>query len=550
MRTIVPALALLLGACADGTAPSVGERIVPNGVTELSPAADSTITVAGGAAGAEYVLVPFYATAAAAPPLRLTIAGTGTEAVPPTAAPVASTPRLAVAGIAAAPTRDDAFHASLRRRERRALAPGLAAARRALVPTPGSARAARAVVPVVGSTLAINAGSASACARPDYRTGRVAAVSARAVIVTDSANPGGGFSDAEYAAIGAAFDSLVYPTITANFGTTSDIDDNGGRSVIFFTAAVNALTPAGSDAYVGGFFFGRDLLPTAECAASNRGEMFYLLAPDPFGAVNGHVRSKDFVRGVTTGVLAHEFQHLISQSRRMYVTNAGVFETLWLDEGLSHVAEELIFFEASGLAPRRNLGVAALRAAAGATAAFNDHEFANFARLRSYLVNPEGNGPFADNDSLATRGATWQFLRYAADQHAGDHAAIWTRLVDSRTAGLASLSSVLGEDALAIARRWTAAQFADDIATTAPAAYQQLSWNYRELFGALGRGTAAFPLLTHDLAAGSPVTVSLVAGGAAYLRFRVPANVTAEVAIAAVDQALPASLGVTLLRVP
>ena len=55
-------------------------------------------------------------------------------------------------------------------------------------------------------------------------------------------------------------------------------------------------------------------------AGSNTGEMFYLLAPDPTGAINGNVGATGFVDSVTTSVLAHEFQHLINASRRLYVT--------------------------------------------------------------------------------------------------------------------------------------------------------------------------------------------------------------------------------------
>jgi hypothetical protein len=95
---------------------------------------------------------------------------------------------------------------------------------------------------------------------------------------------------------------------------------------------VNELTPANSASYVGGFFFGRDLFPVADtptlqgCAGSNTGEMFYLLAPDPAGSINGNVRRTGFVDSVTTSVLAHEFQHLINASRRLYSAERQDFE--------------------------------------------------------------------------------------------------------------------------------------------------------------------------------------------------------------------------------
>ena len=72
-----------------------------------------------------------------------------------------------------------------------------------------------------------------------------------------------------------------------------------------------------------------------------------MLVPDPTGAVNSNVRTVSFVRGNTTGTLGHEFQHMINGLRRAYVTGASFFETGFLNEGLSHIAEELMFYRTS-----------------------------------------------------------------------------------------------------------------------------------------------------------------------------------------------------------
>ncbi|MFL5537423.1 MAG: hypothetical protein ACJ8J0_00435, partial [Longimicrobiaceae bacterium] len=82
--------------------------------------------------------------------------------------------------------------------------------------------------------------------------------------------------------------------------------------------------------------------------------MFYMLAPDPTG-VHGNVRSVAFVGGVTIGTLGHEFQHLINASRHLYVNGSTTFEDFFLDEGLAHEAEELVFYRASGLSPGQNI---------------------------------------------------------------------------------------------------------------------------------------------------------------------------------------------------
>ncbi len=86
------------------------------------------------------------------------------------------------------------------------------------------------------------------------------------------------------------FDTLVDPVDRAAFGTPSDIDNNG-HVILFFTRAVNELTPPGALGVTLGFFFPRDLYPKTAapgpCAGSNVAEMFYLLVPDTGGVVNG-----------------------------------------------------------------------------------------------------------------------------------------------------------------------------------------------------------------------------------------------------------------------
>ena len=117
--------------------------------------------------------------------------------------------------------------------------------------------------------MTLNANANESCTNPTSRTGRVAAVTSKAVVVADTANPVGGFTDDEYRAIGVTFDTLTDPVDVAAFGQPTDIDNNGGRSILFFTSAVNALTPRNSSSVVLGFFYSRDILPKLGCSASN-----------------------------------------------------------------------------------------------------------------------------------------------------------------------------------------------------------------------------------------------------------------------------------------
>ncbi len=270
-----------------------------------------------------------------------------------------------------------------------------------------------------------NVNARLACDSSDLRSYKIETQTEHLLIVSDLGNPAGGFTSQDYASIAAQFESLVWPVVTANFGVPADFDGNG-KVIAFYTRAVNELTPAGSQSVVGGFFFGRDLFPkTANgrfqaCPSSNEAEMFYMLVPDPNGEVNGNVRSVDQVRRLTVGVLGHEFQHLINSSRRLYINQAATWpETAYMEEGLSHIAEEMIFYEASsGLLPRQNIGIEVVRATPARVDAFNSYMGSNAGRFSSYLKDPSTNAPYEPGNlpDLATRGAIWSFLRYLADR--------------------------------------------------------------------------------------------------------------------------------------
>ncbi|HET6229536.1 MAG TPA: hypothetical protein VFE05_05600 [Longimicrobiaceae bacterium] len=383
----------------------------------------------------------------------------------------------------------------------------------------------------IGSTVQLNVNADDYCSNPVLRTGKVVAQSQHAFFLEDTQNPPGGFSAAEYQEIGDIFDSQIWPTDTNNFGTPSDLDKNG-KVLIFYTSGVNQLTPANVDYIVGGFFYSRDLFPrkaqTADqnCPGSNEAEMFYLLAPDPNGTINGNARSHQYVRETTVGTVAHEFQHLINSSRRVYVNNADSLEVVWLDEGLAHVAEELNFYAASGLSPRQNLNTAAVTQSQVRVDAFNELQSANVDRAIRYYQNPESTSPFADNDLLETRGATWDFLRYAADRKGGTERDFWFSLVNSKHVGLENLQGALGTDPLTYAHDLSVSVYTDD-AVAAASQYLQPSWNFRSLMPALRSG--AFPLRTRLLANGVPMAVNLHFASGAYLRFGVAPGGRAEV---------------------
>jgi hypothetical protein len=535
---VAPTLALLLciSCKSDSTSPgdgalAPGDAVTTEGVTELR--------IGGGASGAEFVLVvaDTATTGSGTSTFQVTASGIGTAGS--VSAPATSLSPLADAApgavTKAGPTLDFGVAVRLNERARARLTPLIGAAR---APAPSGRRSTLIQsTPQVGDIVSFNV-SPNACDQIDSHPARIVAIGSKAIIAVDTLNPAGGFSTADYNRFAANFDTLVYPLDVANFGAPTDIDQNG-HIVLLFTRAVNELTLANSEAYTGGFFFDRDLFPPTSttpdfaCPGSNYGEMFYLLSPDPTGTINGNVRTRGFVDSLVTPLIGHEFQHLINGSRRMYVNDANDFEVVWLNEGLSHIAEELLFFRQSGLSPRGNVTITTLRNSSKGIAAFNEDQSSNAGRYEEYLTKPNTSSPIRDNDSLSTRGATYDFLRYSTDRKVrsgGQETDVWFALVNAKTNGMDNLRAVYGSDVAGLLRDWSVSQYTDDVVTNESADFTQPSWNWHNLFQAFNGGTGRYPLPVTTLPT-SGTSGTVIPGGAVFYRFAVPANAMATLTL-------------------
>ncbi|MEP6493961.1 MAG: hypothetical protein ABJF01_14865 [bacterium] len=520
-------------ACQNGTptTPAVG-GVVP-GVSGTG------ICLGGGTAGADYALVAFHGNADPNATASISVASRGATAISTTSiAPAFNATPSAGPLQSRVNNLRGTYDAHLRESSRRTLTPMIAGARTAFRQRPAFSTVPSS--PAVGSLFQLNAnGNANQACTPAINvTARVAAVSNLAIVLADTANPAGGFSDAEYATFGAMFDTLVSPLDVANFGAPTDIDNNG-KILILFTKEVNKLTPRGSGGVIGGFFHERDLFPKQDtndfqgCPGSNVAEMYYSLVPDPAPGRFGDPRAKTDVQNLTPSTLVHEFQHLINAGRRLYVNNADAFEDTWLNEGLSHVAEELLYFHVAHLAPRQNIGSSVIGATQTTVDNFNNFQGDNFGRFEFFISKPSSTSVYADNDSLETRGATWNLLRYLADHRGTADADTWSLLDNTSLVGQANLAHVFGSDYLTQIRDWTTALFADDLTGQADARFSAPSWNMRNIFPSLvngaGQRLGIYPLKVVPLGDATPANVSVVGGAAAYIRFSVPAGTSASI---------------------
>jgi hypothetical protein len=543
---------VLISVADPATSPCTGA------VVQLAPGDTVTMdsregTCVRSAADAEYVAVSFFSTEAPNSQTELLHAvatGLKRAAAAPALSPAPS-PVMGALRAAEAPRPDDEFHSRLRLREERELAPLAVRARGAMAGGAEMGALLNAVPGTVkvGDLVTINASPTYACSFPtddarkqDTRVGRIAAITQKAIVVADTLNPAGGFTSDEYLELGRIFDTLVAPVNDRVFGTPNDIDGNQ-RSVIFYTGRVNQLSTS-PDSYVGGYFWSRDLLPKSACSTGNVGEIFYMLVPDPNGQL-GPARSKAFVRQVTVGTLGHEYQHLINASRRFADPQAEPAEATWLNEGLSHIAEELLFYHVSKLQPRSNLDFASF-ATDAVRQLYNLYQHNNVARLERWLLAPGSNTPYGLSSSLATRGAAWAYLRHLADRDGASDDDVWYQLVNSRTSGIANIEAVFGVEVKQSVRDWSVAMYADDLAANRAAAHDFPSWNLRAMYAQSGE---AYPLATDWLVTNAEQVFALRGGGSAYFTFETTGGIDARVWVRTRRGSPQPPVKVTVLRV-
>jgi hypothetical protein len=385
-----------------------------------------------------------------------------------------------------------------------------AQARRVSSAGAGATLAVQAAVTDVGDTLTIrvpNLQPGKNICR-DFITVRavVRAISRRATMLEDVASPSGRLSLTDYQDIAREFDDVIFPVDTLWFGSPTDIN-NDQRISILYTPEVNRLTPAGSTGIVGGFFFGGDILRRSEYPTTNdcrnqtnEQEIFYLIAPDPQGTINGNARTTAGVRQVTRGTIAHEFQHMINQSVRQYNPQVKAFETPWLNEAMSHFAEEAVGRAVSGFGDFQRLRFSDVNPG---NANGNDYQAfyrQNFTRFRSWMQRPDTSSPTSARarNELASRGAAWALVRYAADHYSGGNARnFFRRLAVGPETDIDNLVLRVGRPFDEIIGGWLVANYTDGVGIPGlNARYTYVSWDMRGVMTAVNNNT--FPLLVNS----------------------------------------------------
>jgi hypothetical protein len=392
--------------------------------------------LAGGITGADYLVLAYSASAvgAALHPYELTVLSSS-----PSASPAGAPPRAEGAPQAdgEATGLQEAWDQRVRGLEDALIRGGVPAPRVSW----GPARVGPAAVPSVGERRTFNVLNASGGFTQVTAEARYVGTRAAIFVDDDAPDAPDGFDESDLAGLAARFDGVIHPVVTGAFGSTSDLDANQ-RVIILFTPAVNRLTPRGSSGFIGGFFYGVDLLPTS--TGSNQAEIFYALVPDPDGLFS-EPHTKAQVLQAVPAVLAHEFQHMVHFNERVLVRGALGQEALWLSEGLAQMAEELVaraydaVFDAQSAQLFRTGAVQ---------------------RARRYLVGPDTVSVVVTTGqgSLPERGAGFLSLLYLEDQQGTELLGGLTRTTRTGVPNLEFETGIAWPDVLA---DWWSATYLD-----------------------------------------------------------------------------------------
>ena len=264
---------------------------------------------------------------------------------------------------------------------------------------------------------------------------RVAAVNERvAVFVQEDLRPDD--DNIDEGRLPAIIDRFAadYPLLVETFGAPSDVDGDG-RIAVLVTHLMEEVGAAGQ-------FRASSLVPRA---LGGDGNMTDLLWASPL------VSEESF-----RSLLAHEFQHLINFNQHVLVRH-GFAEAPWLNEGLSHLAEDLV----------------------------DEPPNDNYRLARIYLAEPASTGLGGGRLTLATRGAAYLFVRSLVDL-LGE--GVLLRLVQTRRVSRENVEAATGESFGDLMARWGAQL---QLSGTGRSSHPRLNYRVPALQTPDGRG---FPL--------------------------------------------------------
>lgn len=350
---------------------------------------------------------------------------------------------------------------------------------------PGRAR--QAALPAVGSvrTFSVTAVGGSTVQATLRQIGT------HCLLYVDNDVPAADFADAQLADVREQFDTLLYPGDVAHYGAPVDVDGNQ-RVLILFSPLLNLR------GY--GAFYPGDLNE----GTPNSADMLYVLVPQP-----DQGQPYETLRPAILATLGHELQHLINYSRKVLLYQGSGSDEVWLNEGMSFLAEQYLgFLDSAGGSPENVAWY--------------------FSSPERYTLRQLGS----DYDD-GHAGAAYLFLRYLTDRFGDD---LTHAMVDSPRRGPENVEAATGQDLETLVLDWAAALLLDESGLSNDPRYAIPSFDTRGNYQYGGQLTG--PHATAVNAASDPVfRVVLPRTGLRFIRLTSPhaAGVTVNVTAQASD---------------
>ena len=256
--------------------------------------------------------------------------------------------------------------------------------------------------------------------------------------------------------------AVDYPLLVEAFGAPSDVDGDEKIAVL--------VTHLIEDVDAGGQFRASSLLPRD---AGGDGNMIDLMWVNPVYPAESY-----------RALLAHEFQHLVNFNQHVLVRR-GISEVSWLNEGLSHLAEDLVA---------------------------DHHVSGNYRLVRIFLEEPGAvgliDGYMVDSP---TRGAAYLFVRSLVDL-LGE--GVLLRLVQTGLVDRDNVEAATGESFADLMARWGAQLY---ISGTGLSGHSRFNYRISPLQTPQGRGFPPPASVTYRLGE-EPPGLSLRPRGVQFLR--------------------------------
>lgn len=374
----------------------------------------------------------------------------------------------------------------------------------------------------VGDTIDVRVSSGGLCSNYASITTIVRSKGTNIFFLEDVANPPGGFQAADFTRFTQDFDTKYYPALLNEFGgpgAGGDADDNGAM-VAVVTREVNRRGALGftTSCDLGALDLG------TPGTASNGGEFFYVVAPDPTGTINNDTLTLALAQEFMPSVLAHEPVHVIQFNRRRAA--GGSMVSIWLAEGQATLGEEIVGHAVEGRTPTTtplDLRVVLNRDDSTTT----DWYSGQIVALSLYFgwdpinqdprtgrvaeaphectwlsIKPANPGPCVGE--LDPYGASWSLLRYLSDRFGptfagtpGGEPGLQQALLDRTENGYALLEAVIGKPIDSLLAPWAAMLFTDDrpgVGSGNPAILLP-TWNFYDIYYGQVDGTILIPAL-------------------------------------------------------